>query len=69
MVETFIIMIVTLLIIPYSLTTRLLTIFWVTKANLSIFNPKYLIARIVITLVPTPLSTDTSCNGDPQHFT
>jgi hypothetical protein len=69
MVKTFIIVITTLLIIHFGLTTYLLTIFWVTKADLSIFNPKYLIARIVITLTPTPPSTDNLHNGDPLHFT
>ncbi len=69
MVETLIIVIATLLIIPSSLTIRLITIFRVTKAGLLILNPKYLIARIVITLTPTFPSTNTLRNIDPLHCT
>jgi hypothetical protein len=47
----------------------LLGIFRVNKAGLSIFNPKYLIAGIVITLIPTPPSTNTPRNTDPLHYT
>jgi len=59
MVETLIIMIATLLIILFGLTSYLLTIFRVTKVDLSILNPKYFIARIIITLTSTPPSTNT----------
>jgi hypothetical protein len=69
MVETLITIITTLLMIPSSLTIHLLAIFKVTEADLSIFKPKYLIAGIVITLTPTPPSTNTPCNTDPLHFT
>jgi hypothetical protein len=40
--------------------------FW---PNLSILNPKYLIARIVITLTLAPPSTNTPHNIDPLHCT
>jgi hypothetical protein len=69
MVETFVIKITTLLITPSGLTIHLLAIFKVFKASLSIFNPKYLIARIVITLILALLSTNTPCNIDPLHYT
>jgi hypothetical protein len=69
MVKTLIIVITTLLIIPSDLTTHLLAIFWVIKAGLSIINPKYLIAGIIIPLTPTPPSTNNLRNGDPLHFT
>jgi len=69
MVETFIIVIATLLIIPFGLTTRLLAIFRVIEANIFIFNPKYLIAKIVITLTHAPPSTNIPCNTDPLHCT
>ncbi len=69
MVETFIIVILTLLITPLGLTTRLLAIFKVILVDLSIFNLTYLIVRIVITLIPAPPSTNTSCNTDPLHCT
>jgi len=69
MVETFITVIATLLITLYGLTIRLLTIFRVTEADLLIFNPKYLIAGIIITLTPTPPSTNTLHNTDPLHYT
>jgi hypothetical protein len=51
------------------LITRLLAIFKVTKHGLSIFKCKYLIAGIVITLIPTPPSTNTPHNTDPLHYT
>ncbi len=69
MVDTLIVVITTLLMTPSGLTIRLLAVFKVTEANLSIFNPKYLIAGIVITLTPTPPSTNTLRNTDPLHFT
>jgi hypothetical protein len=69
MAETFIIVIETLLITPFGLTTHLLAIFRVIEAGLSIFNPKYLIARIVITLTPALPSTNTLRNTDPLHCT
>ncbi len=69
MVETLITMITTLLMILFGLTTRLLAIFKVTEAGLSIFNPKYLIAGIVITLILTPPSTNIPHNIDPLHYT
>jgi len=69
MVETFIIVIITLLIIPFGLIIHLLTIFNVIKVGLSIFNPKYLVAGIVITLTPTPPSINIPCNTDPLHYT
>ncbi len=69
MVETLITMITTLLITPSGLTTHLLAIFRVTEVDLSIFNPKYLIAGIVITLTPTPPSTNIPRNTDPLHYT
>ncbi len=62
MVETLITMIT-----PSSLTTYLLAIFKVTKTNLSIFNPKYLIARIIITLTFAPPSTNIPCYINPLH--
>jgi len=65
MVETLIIMIATLLITPSGLTAYLLVLFKVTKVNVSIFNPKYLIVGIVITLTLAPHSTNTSPNTDP----
>jgi hypothetical protein len=55
--------------IPFGLITHLLAIFKVIEVGLSIFKPKYLIAGIVITLTPTPPSTNTPCNTDPLHFT
>ncbi len=69
MVETLIIMIATLLIILSSLPTRLLVIFRVTKALLLIFNPKYLIIGIVITLTYALPSTNIPRNTDPLHCT
>jgi hypothetical protein len=69
MVETLITVITTLLMIPSGLTTHLLAIFKVTKAGLSIFKPKYLIAGIVITLTPAPPSTNIPRNTDPLHCT
>jgi hypothetical protein len=69
MVETLITVITTLLMTPSGLTTRLLAIFNVTEAGLSIFKPKYLIAGIVITLTPAPPSTNTPRNTDPLHCT
>jgi hypothetical protein len=69
MVETFIIMIATLLITPYGLTTRLLAIFRVTETNLSNFNPKYLIAGIIITLTPSLPSTNIPHNINRLHYT
>ncbi len=62
-------MIITLLMTPSGLTTRLLVIFKVTEASLSIFNPKYFIARIFITLALAPPSTNTLRNTDPLHCT
>jgi hypothetical protein len=53
----------------FGLITRLLAIFKVTKAGLSIFNPKYFIARIVITLTHAPPSTNTLHNTDPLQCT
>jgi hypothetical protein len=47
----------------------LLAIFRVTKASLSILNPKYFIARIVITLTPAYPFTNTPRNTDPLHYT
>ncbi len=69
MVETLITVITTLLMTPFGLTTRLLAIFKVTEAGLSIFKPKYLIVGIVITLIPTPPSTNIPRNTDPLHYT
>ncbi len=69
MVETLIIVIITLLIIPFGLTIRLLAIFRVIKADLLIINLKYLIAGIVITLTLAPPSTNTLRNTDPLHYT
>jgi len=69
MVEIFITVIETLLITPSGLTTRLITIFRVIEAGLSILNPTYLIAKIVITLTLTSPSTNTPCNTDPLHYT
>jgi hypothetical protein len=69
MVETLITVITTLLMIPSNLTTRLLAIFKVTEVGLSIFKPKYLIARIGIALTPAPPSTNTPRNTDPLHCT
>jgi hypothetical protein len=69
MVETLIIVIATLLIIPSSLTTYLLAIFRVIKADLSILNPKYFIVGIVVTLTLTPQSTNTPCNINPLDYT
>jgi hypothetical protein len=62
-------MITTLLIIPFGLTIRLLAIFKVTEVGLSIFNPKYLIAKIVITLIHALPSTNTLHNIDPLNCT
>jgi hypothetical protein len=69
MVETLVIVITTLLITLSGLTIHLLIIFRVTEAGLLILNPKYLIARIVITLTPTPPSTNTLHNIDPLYYT
>jgi len=69
MVEILIIVIETLLITPSSLTTRLLAIFKVIEAGLSILNPTYLIVRIVITLTLALPSNNTPCNIDPLHYT
>jgi len=69
MVETVIIVITTLLIIPCGLTVHLLVIFKVTEAGLSIFNPKYLIAEIIITLILVPHNTNTPHNTDSLHYT
>jgi hypothetical protein len=69
MVKTLITMITTLLMTPSSLTTHLLAIFKVTEVGLSIFKPKYLIARIIITLTHAPPSTNTPRNTDPLHCT
>jgi hypothetical protein len=69
MVETFITVIATLLIIPSGLTTHLLTICRVIEVGLLILNPKYLIAKIVITLTLAPPSTNTPRNNDPLHCT
>ncbi len=66
-VETFITTIVTLLIIPYGLTICLLAIFKVIEAGLLIFNLKYLIVKIVITLTPAFPSTNIPCKIDPLH--
>jgi hypothetical protein len=54
---------------PSGLTTRLLAIFRVMTAGLSIFNPKYFMAGIVITLTLAPPSTNTPRNTDPLHCT
>jgi hypothetical protein len=69
MVETFITVITTLLIIRSGLTTHLIAIFRVIDVSLSILNPKNLIRGIVITLTPAPPSTNTPCNTDPLHYT
>jgi hypothetical protein len=69
MVETLITMIATLLIIPFGLTIYLLAIFRVIEVGLSIFKPKYLIVRIVITLILTSPSTNIPHNIDPLHYT
>jgi hypothetical protein len=69
MVETLITVITTLPMTPSGLTIRSLAIFKVTEVGLSIFNPKYLIAGIVITLAHAPPSTNTSRNSDPLHCT
>jgi hypothetical protein len=53
----------------YGLTIRLLAIFKVIEANLSIFKPKYLIVRIVITLTPAPPSTNIPRNTNPLRCT
>jgi hypothetical protein len=68
MVEISIIVIITLLIIRFGLTICLLTIFRVIKIGLSIFNPKYYIVRIVITLISALPSINTSCKIDPLHY-
>jgi hypothetical protein len=47
----------------------LLAIFKVTEAILSIFNPKYLIAKIVITLIHALPSINTPHNIVPLHCT
>jgi hypothetical protein len=54
---------------PFGLTPRLLAIFKVIEVGLLIFKPKYLIAGIVITLIPAPPSTNTPRNTDPLHYT
>ncbi len=41
----------------------------IIEVGLSIFNLKNLIARIVITLIHAPPSTNTSCNTNPLHCT
>jgi hypothetical protein len=69
MVETLSIMIATLLITPYGLTTRLFAIFKVIEASLSILNPNYLIAGIIITFIHAPPSTNTSHNKISIHWT
>jgi hypothetical protein len=69
MVKTLILIIATLLIIPSSLTTHLLAIFRVIEVGLSIFNPKYLIAKIVITLTLALPSTNILRNTNPLHYT
>jgi hypothetical protein len=69
MVEIFIIVIITLLITPSSLIIHLLAIFRVIEVGLSIINPNYLIAGIVITLIPSPPSTNTLHNNNPLHCT
>jgi len=69
MVETLIIVITTLLMIPSGLITRLLAIFKVTEASLSILKPKYFIVGIVITLTLAPPSTNTPRNTDPLRYT
>ncbi len=69
MVETFITMISRLLITPFGLTTHLLAISKVIEVSLSILNPKYLIARIIITLALAPPSTNTPRNIDSLHCT
>ncbi len=69
MVETLITMIKTLIITPFGQTTHLLIIFKVMKVDLSIFNLKYLIARIFITLIFALPSINTLHNTDPLHCT
>jgi hypothetical protein len=64
-VETLISVIATLLVIPSSLTTCLLVIYRVIEVGLSIFNLKYLIVGIVITLILAFPSTNTN----PLHCT
>jgi len=69
MVETVIIVITTLLITPCGLTIHLLVIFKVIEVGLSIFNPKYLITGIIITLIFAPHSTNIPRNIDSLHYT
>ncbi len=69
MVKTLIIVITTLLMIPFGLTTYLLAIFKVIGVGISIFKPKYFIAGIVITLTFAPPSINTPRNIDPLHYT
>ncbi len=69
MVKTLIIVITTQLITLSGPTISLLTIFKVTKVDLKNFNPKYLIAIMVITLTLAPPSTNTPHNIDPLHCT
>jgi hypothetical protein len=69
MVETFITMITTLLIIPFGLTIHLLPIFRVIESGLLILNPKYFIVGIIIALTPALPSTNTPRYINPLHFT
>jgi hypothetical protein len=69
MVKTLIIVIATLLMTPFGLTTHLLAIFKVTEDGLLIFKPKYFIAGIVITLILALPSTNTPRSTDPLHCT
>jgi hypothetical protein len=68
-VETFIIVIGTLLITPSGLIIHLLTILKVIEAGLSIFNLMYFIVRLIITLTFALPSTNIPCNTDPLNYT
>jgi hypothetical protein len=69
MVETFIIVIGTLLITPSGLTIHLSTILKVIEVGLLIFNLMYFIVRIIITVTLAPPSTNISCNINPLNYT
>jgi hypothetical protein len=68
-VETFILVITTLLVILFGLTTCLLAIYRVIEVGFSIFNLKYFIVGIVVTLTLAFPSTNTPHNIDPLHCT
>ncbi len=58
-----------MLITPYDLTMCLLAIFKVTEVSILIFNLKYFIVGIVITLTSALPSTNIMSNNDPLHCT